>query len=85
MMRQVALGLLIGTPIILFISYMVSKIVFFLIYMLNIEWYHYTSFLDKIIDHSETLIKVIVFVIMTALQYYILYFALCISYALWGD
>jgi len=85
MMTEIILGLLIATPIILIVSYFVAGFAFFMIDALNIEWNFITRHFvtDDRIDSSETYIKVFVFIIMTILQYYILYFALCISYMLW--
>lgn len=86
-MKEVIFGLIIFTPIILIVSYILSKGIVWLMDMLNIECGYFTHHFisDDMMESADKYVGIFVFIVMTFAQYWILYLALCFSIMIWGD
>lgn len=87
MMKEVIFGLIIFTPIILIVSYILSKGIVWLMDSLVFEWDYFTSrfITDDNLDWLDKYVGIFVFIFMMFFQYWILYLALCFSIMIWGD
>lgn len=87
MIRTVTIILICLTPIILIVSYVLTKGLAFFLELLDYECKFFTKYIisDDTVDTLGTLVKIFVFVILTIMQYFILYMALCFSMMLYGD